>query len=104
MGIMKSIGATDRDVKNLFLMESFVMGFLGGSTGVAIGMGGGGLVNFGLGILAQHLGGKPFTLFITPLWFAGMTIALSSLIGVISGFWPAIRASYLSPKEAFKNR
>ena len=104
VGIMKSIGATDRDVKNLFLMESFVMGFLGGSTGVAIGMGGGGLVNFGLGILAQHLGGKPFTLFITPLWFAGMTIALSSLIGVISGFWPAIRASYLSPKEAFKNR
>lgn len=104
VGIMKSLGATDRDIKNLFLMESFIMGFLGGSTGVAIGMGIGSLANFGLSVLAKNLGGKAFTLFITPMWFVAITIALSSLIGIISGFWPAIRASYLSPKEAFKNR
>ena len=104
VGIMKSLGATDRDIKNLFLMESFIMGFLGGSFGVGIGMGVGGLANFGLSMLAKHLGGKPFVLFITPLWFVLVTIGLSSFIGVISGFWPSIRASHLSPKEAFKNR
>lgn len=101
VGIMKSIGATDRDIKNLFLMEAFVMGFLGGGCGILLGIGGGKLFNFGLSFMAERLGGKAFDLFITPTWFALMTLGLSTLIGVISGFWPAHRASGLSPKEAF---
>ncbi len=101
VGIIKSLGATDRDVKNLFLMESSVMGFLGGVGGVVLGVGVGQFANFGLSLLATRLGGKPFDLFITPMWFIGLIIASSSLIGLISGFWPARRASFLSPKEAF---
>ena len=104
VGIMKSLGATDRDVKNLFLMESFLMGFLGGGCGILLGVGSGELFNLGLSVLSQHLGGKSLTLFVTPGWFIAVTLFLSSLIGIISGFWPARRASYLSPKEAFKNR
>ncbi|MEK7634609.1 MAG: ABC transporter permease [Patescibacteria group bacterium] len=101
VGIIKSLGATDRDVKNLFLMESSVMGFLGGIGGIILGVGIGQIANFGLSLLATRLGGKPFELFITPLWFVGLILASSSLIGLISGFWPARRASFLSPKEAF---
>lgn len=101
VGIIKSLGATDRDVKNLFLMESSVMGFLGGVGGVALGVGVGQIANFGLSLLATKLGGKPFDLFITPMWFVGLILASSSLIGLISGLWPARRASFLSPKEAF---
>ena len=101
VGIIKSLGATDRDVKNLFLMESSVMGFLGGVGGVVLGVGVGQFANFGLSLLATRLGGKPFDLFITPMWFIGLIIASSSLIGLISGFWPAGRASFLSPIEAF---
>lgn len=104
VGIMKSLGATDRDVKNLFLMESFLMGFLGGGGGIVLGIGGGKLFNFGLSILSQHLGGKSLVLFITPGWFVALTLVLSCLIGIISGFWPAQRASSLSPKEAFGNK
>lgn len=102
VGIMKSLGATDRDIKNLFLMESFLMGFLGGTVGVSLGFIAGQIFNFILSLLAKNLGGKPFTLFITPVWFVVVTIVLSSIIGVTSGLWPAMRASYLSPKEAFK--
>lgn len=101
VGIIKSLGATDRDVRNLFLMESLVMGFLGGVGGIALGMGFGELANFLLNILAARFGGKAFDIFITPLWFIGLIIASSSLIGIFSGFWPARRATYLSPKEAF---
>jgi len=101
VGIMKSLGATDRDIKNLFLMESLLMGFLGGAGGVILGIGGGQIANLGLNILARHLGGKPFTLFVVPTWFVILTLGLSSIIGVISGFWPARRAAYLSPREAF---
>ncbi|MDI6717588.1 MAG: ABC transporter permease [Patescibacteria group bacterium] len=104
VGIMKSLGATDRDVRNLFLMESFLMGFLGGSGGVLFGWGGGKAANLGLSALSQHLGGKAIILFLTPAWFIITTLILSSFIGIAAGFWPAYRASYLSPKEAFKNR
>src|SRR3989344_3665637 len=100
VGIIKSLGATDTDVRNLFLMESFVMGLLGGIGGIILGIGAGELANLGLNILAQRLGGKPFDIFITPLWFIILIISSSSLIGLISGLWPARKASYLSPKEA----
>lgn len=101
VGVLKSIGATDSDVRNLFLMESAIMGLAGGGGGILLGVGGGQLMNFILNIVAQHLGGKAFTLFITPVWFAGMTLGFSIVIGLTSGFVPARRASLLSPKEAF---
>jgi ABC-type antimicrobial peptide transport system permease subunit len=101
VGVMKSLGATDTDVRNLFLMESFLMGLSGGVTGVLLGMGAGKLVNFGLNVLASRLGGKPLQLFVTPWWFILLILGTSGLIGVMAGFWPAHRASVLSPKEAF---
>lgn len=104
VGILKSIGATDADVRNLFLLESSVMGFLGGAGGVLIGVGGGKLVNLILTVVAVKLGGKSFELFITPWWFVGGVMVLSIFIGLMSGFWPARRASGLSPKEAFIRR
>ena len=101
VGVMKSLGATDSDVQNLFLMESFIIGFLGGLSGVAIGMGGGAAINFVMSTLSQNLGSKALTLFITPAWFVISTIVLSSFIGIISGALPARNASKLSPREAF---
>lgn len=101
VGVMKSLGATDSDVQNLFLMESFIIGLLGGVSGVMIGMGGGALINFVMSTLSQNLGSKALTLFITPTWFAIATLILSSFIGIISGYWPSRNASKLSPREAF---
>lgn len=104
VGIMKSLGATDRDVKNLFLMESLLMGLSGGLGGVLMGVAAGETVNFVLSVLAQRLGGSPIRLFITPGWFVVTTLILSSMIGLIAGFWPAHRSTTLSPREAFKTR
>lgn len=101
VGVMKSLGATDADVQNLFLMESFMIGFLGGLSGVAIGMGVGEIINFAMSTLSQSHGSKALTLFVTPTWFAITTLILSSCIGVISGALPARNASKLSPREAF---
>jgi putative ABC transport system permease protein len=101
VGVMKALGATDADIKNLFLMESLVIGFLGGAAGIVLGMAGGGALNFLMSTLSQNLGSKALTLFITPPWFAIAVLFLSSFIGVISGFLPARNASLLSPREAF---
>jgi ABC-type antimicrobial peptide transport system permease subunit len=101
VGVMKSLGAMDSDVRNLFLMESMIMGMAGGASGILLGIGAGQLFNFGLNILAKRLGGEPLTLFSTPTWFIILVLASSSIIGLLAGFWPARRASGLSPKEAF---
>lgn len=101
VGCMKAIGATDATVRNLFLMESAVLGTLGGGGGLLIGITLGKLVNFGLNVLASKLGGKPLDLFMLPVWFSIFVLGISVLIGIISGFWPALRAARLSPREAF---
>ena len=104
VGILKSIGATDSDVRNLFLVEASFMGFLGGVGGVIIGFGVGKLFNFLLSFVATRFGGESFDLFATPFWFVLLIMAFSIVIGFVSGWWPAHRAAGLSPKEAFTKR
>jgi ABC-type lipoprotein release transport system permease subunit len=101
VGVMKSLGAMDSDVRNLFLMESAIMGLSGGVAGILMGVGAGELFNLGLNILAKRLGGEAINLFYTPTWFILLVLTSSSFIGLFAGFWPARRASGLSPKEAF---
>jgi putative ABC transport system permease protein len=101
VGIMKSIGATKRDILSLFLAESFIMGILGGVGGLVLGFGLGTAVNFGMNVLARYLGGKPVNLFIYPGSFVIFILILSGIVGLLSGYWPARRASKLSAREAF---
>lgn len=101
VGVMKSLGVTNSDVRKLFLMESLIMGLLGGVGGVTLGFTVGKFVDFVVSSVAVRLGGKAFDLFITPLWFVIFAIVLSIFIGFISGLWPAWKVSGLSPKEAF---
>jgi len=104
VGILKSLGATDYDVRNLFLVESSIMGLLGGVGGVLVGFGGGQILNILISLLAVRLGGDPIKLFMTPLWFIILVLVFSIVIGFISGWWPAHRAAGLSPKEAFTKK
>jgi ABC-type antimicrobial peptide transport system permease subunit len=104
VGILKSIGATDYDVRNLFLVEATIMGFLGGIGGIIIGIGGGEILNLVLSALAVRFGGEAIRLFLTPWWFIFLILVFSLIIGFISGWWPAHRAAGLSPKEAFTKK
>ena len=104
VGILKSLGATNSDVRNLFLVEASIMGLMGGLGGVVIGFGGGQLLNLAVSFLATRLGGSAIKLFLTPWWFVMLILGVSILIGFVSGWWPAHKASGLSPKEAFTKR
>jgi putative ABC transport system permease protein len=101
VGVLKSLGATDYDVRNLFLVEASFMGFLGGTGGIIIGIGGGKIFNILLSVLSTKFGGDAIQLFLTPWWFVILILAVSVVIGFISGWWPAHKAAGLSPKEAF---
>ena len=102
IGIMKTLGATSREIKFLFLTESFIIGLLGGAGGVLIGILGCRVVNMIFNVLASNLGGKSLNIFYTPSWFILLVLVFSSLVGVITGVYPARRAAKLSSLEAFR--
>ncbi len=102
IGIMRAIGSSPRDIKKLFLGESFIIGFLGGVVGIGIGILGAEIFNLGINILSGALGGQQINLFVYPGWFIIFIIILSSIVGLIAGFWPARQAAKLNPLEALR--
>lgn len=102
IGIMKALGATSLDIWNMFLGESVIIGFFGGFGGVIIGYAGGELFNYGINFLASSFGGVAIDLFYTPLWFVAFVIIFSTVVGLITGFYPASRAAKLNCLEALR--
>ena len=102
IGILRSIGASADDIRLLFLVEAFLMGFLGGLGGIIFGYLGGEIANLGLNIIAQSFGGQPLDLFYSPPWFVGFIIIFSTVIGLLTGVFPSHRASKLNPLEALR--
>jgi putative ABC transport system permease protein len=102
IGIMKSIGASDTSISVMFFMESAIMGFLGGITGVVIGWSGGKLFNIFIDLVATKFGGQKVSLFSTPLWLVVGVIVSSAIIGFMTGFVPARRASKIDPLDALR--
>lgn len=102
IGIMKSIGASDGGVSMMFIMESTIMGFLGGLSGVLIGYIGGIIFNKIINLVAASFSGQAVDLFYSPVWFVMGIIIFSAVVGFITGFVPARRASKIDPLDALR--
>lgn len=102
IGIMKSIGASDMIISAMFFMESAIMGFLGGCAGVAIGWFGGMGFNAIINFIAVRFGGEKVSLFYSPLWFVLSILAFSGVVGFLTGYVPARRASKIDPLDALR--
>ncbi|EKE20105.1 MAG: cell division protein FtsX [uncultured bacterium] len=102
IGIMKSIGASDGSISVMFFLESAIMGFLGGVTGVVIGWLGGKLFNTIINFIATKFGGQAVNLFSTPLALVLGIFILSAFVGLLTGFVPARRASKTDPLDALR--
>ena len=102
IGIMKAIGASDGDVKNLFLAEAAVMGLAGGALGVVLGWVIGRLINFGTNFYLRRQNLPPENLWTVPWWLVGGAIAFAIVISMISGLYPAARAAKLDPVQALR--
>jgi len=107
IGVMKVIGAALPDIRKLFLMEAAMIGFFGGIIGVLISY----LASYVLNNHSQvaFLGGmfdwigEPGTVvsLITP-WLSGLALVFASIIGLVSGYFPARRAMRLSALSAIR--
>jgi putative ABC transport system permease protein len=108
IGLMKAIGATNRDVLGVFLYEAAGIGFLGGLGGVSLGWIAGQVINvvalaYMAGQAAGNGGPPPPGLAVhTPLWLPVFALVFATLIGLLSGLIPALRAATLQPVAALK--
>ena len=89
IGLLKALGATRGDVRNLFLAEAAILSGVGGLAGVAAAMSLGGLVRLAL----------PSVPFATPPEYAAAALATAIGVGLAAGVAPARRAAALDPVE-----
>lgn len=102
IAIMKSLGASAQDIWGMFLTESVLIGFLGGAIGIVIGFGGTEVFNLMLNLIAENFGGISVDIFYIPLWFVIFIVIFSTVVGLVTGFYPAKRAAALDTLEALR--
>ncbi|MCU0662829.1 MAG: ABC transporter permease [Myxococcota bacterium] len=92
IGLRRAIGASRRDIRDQFLVESVIVCFIGGVIGIV------------LGFLVSFLVGWIFGLKVALAWTAmAVSFGLSVAVGLVFGIWPAMRASQVSPVEALQH-
>ncbi len=90
IGLRKAVGARPRDILNQFLIEAVILSLFGGLVGLTIGY---------VGSLAL----SPFIKTLVPFWAVALGIGFSSVVGIVFGVAPAIRASRLEPIVALRH-
>jgi putative ABC transport system permease protein len=91
IGISKALGARSSAIKRQFLTESVLISLLGGAAGIFSGM-----------LLGNVVGLFFKTAFVVPWLWMLMGVSLCAIVGVISGIYPAIKASRLDPIVALR--
>jgi putative ABC transport system permease protein len=100
IGIMKSIGAKNRDIMMIFLLNSAIVGLVGGLLGICLGTCISSLLPL-LGMRMMGMGREGMTTVVTPtLLFFALLISIG--IGMVAGVIPAYRASKLKPVDALR--
>jgi putative ABC transport system permease protein len=98
IGTMKAVGAKNKEILWIFIIESGMLGLIGGIIGAAFGIG----LAFGVsGIANAALGGTFLEVSLSYPLILG-AIAFAFFIGLFSGLTPAMQASKLKPVEAFR--
>ena len=97
IGIMKALGARNRDVLLLFLIESGFMGLVGGTLGILLGL----AISFGLAGAINQFGIVRITLTLSQNLII-FSLLFSFVLGMISGILPAYQASKMKPVDALR--
>ncbi|MCR5429328.1 MAG: FtsX-like permease family protein [Lachnospiraceae bacterium] len=107
IGIMKVLGCRVADIRKLFLFEAGMIGLIGGLIGIGLSyIGSWALNKYGADILGSIMnggyGGTASAVSVIPLWLPLFGAAFAMMVGIVSGFIPAVKATKISAIEAMK--
>jgi len=102
IGMMKAIGMKSIEVQDLFLTESMIMGFFGGIGGLTLGVVAGKLLSLILSLFAVFKGAGFLDVSTIPLSFVILIAFLSLMVGILTGIYPAHRATKISALDALR--
>ena len=97
IGVIKATGGRKKDIRRIFVSESFLIGVFSGSFGVGFA--------YILSIIGNRVVEQQFgtTIFLVEYQFIVMGMVISILLSVIAGLLPSVRASRLDPVEALRH-
>ena len=96
IGIRRAVGARASDIVQQFVTEALTLSLVGGLIGIAIGVGGSILLN------GRDVGGQQITTVVQP-WSIGAAFTVAAIVGLVSGSYPAYRATAVDPITALRN-
>jgi ABC-type lipoprotein release transport system permease subunit len=103
IGVLKSLGADERDISVLFLAESVVIGFVGSVFGIVLGWVISRIASgVGQAFMARE-GIEGIDLFALPLWLILAAMSVGIVTSLVAGLYPAARAARVDPTEALRN-
>ena len=91
IGVRRAIGATRKDIRAQFVIESFAISLLGGVAGIIIGI-----------VLARIVAAYAGWPTVITIWSLILSTGVSVSVGLVSGIYPATRAAELNPVEALR--
>jgi putative ABC transport system permease protein len=91
IGVRKAIGARPSTIKFQFLFESILIGQMGGVIGIILGI-----------IIGMIISGMLKSSFVMPWVWVISGIILCFIVGVVSGYAPALKAAHIDPIEALR--
>ena len=92
IGVRRAVGARQRDIRDLFLVESFAISVLGGLVGVVLGV-----------MVAKIVAASAGWPTVVTLFSVALSFSVSLAVGLGSGLYPAMRAAHLDPIEAIRH-
>lgn len=113
IGIMKVIGANVSDIKKMFLTEAAFIGLFGGAMGIGVSYIASSIINYlskkgNPDEMGGMMGGLPMMgegkISIIPVWLVFVALLFATVVGIVSGYYPARKATKLSPLEAIRTQ
>ena len=104
IGIMKAIGAEDREIKLIFFVEAAVIGVVGGIVGVLVAWGIDGLANrLAYRFILKPQGASFIDFFSMPIYLSLGAILFALVVSILAALYPASRAARIDPVRALRH-